>query len=233
MTIVTVIKLGNTSLRVSPQDRLFASDVLNVLGLRAEPFILQQLAHTYNLDVAEESLSNILEPTLTIQDFITLITHLQTAEAKRLQSKLGAIFQGYLEGDARLAAEIVDKSPAEDRRWLLARLESIEARKRFTSVIGKHGGEGDIFRLVSSLSNQSVLSMNSQAFRQKRGVKNTRDGMTAEELLRLSYLETASTEAIEKSQVYGNEEILALHRQTLDLEKQLWNTPEVDVPRAA
>jgi hypothetical protein len=232
MTIVTVIKLGNFSLRVSPQGRLFAYDVLNALGFEAEPFMLQQLAQTYKLDISEESLGN-LGLTLSFQDFITLITHLETPEAKRLQNKLGAVFQGYLEGDARLAAEIVDKSPAEDRRWLSARLESIEARKRFMSVISKHGGEGDIFRLVSSMSNQSVLSMNSQAFRLKRGVKNTRDGMTAEELLRLSYLETASSEAIEKSRVWGNEEILSVHRKTLGLEKHLWDTPEFDFPQAA
>jgi hypothetical protein len=75
--------------------------------------------------------------------------------------------------------------------------------------------------------------MNSQAFRLKRRVKNTRDGMTAEELLRLSYLETASSEAIEKSQVQGNEEIVALHRKTLGLEKQLWDIPAFDLPQAA
>jgi hypothetical protein len=42
-------------------------------------------------------------------------------------------------------------------------------------------------------------------------------------LLRLSYLETVSTEALEKGQTKGNEEILALHRKTLGIEKQLWD----------
>ena len=233
MTIVTVIKLGNSSIRLSPTGRLFASDVLTSLGLEFDPFTLQNLCLTHSIKPLDEVLGNTPESTLGWQDFITLITHLATPEAKRLQSKLGSIFQGYLEGDINLAADIADKSPAEDRRWLSARLESIEARKRFMAIIAKHGGQGDIFRVVSSLSNLSVLKMNSQELRQRRKVKNTRDGMTAEELLRLSYLETASTEAIEKAGISGNKDILALHQKTLGLERQLWDTEQPEFLNAA
>ena len=233
MTIVTIIKLGNSSIRLSPRGRLFANDILACLGLENDPFTLQQLAKNYHLNLTEENVDHTLESTLGFRDFITLIVQLDTPQAKRLQNRLGTLFQGYLEGDARLAAEIVEKSPAEDRRWLSARLESIEARKHFMATIAKHGGQGDIFRLVSSLSNLSVLNMNSQTLRQKRNVKNARDGMTAEELLRLSYLETASAEAIERSQVRGNDEIVTLHRKTLGLEKQLWDIDQPEFLNAA
>ena len=225
MTLATTTKLGNFYLRLSPQQRLYGLDVLKALGLEPDLNTFQHIAASYQIDLSIEHLDGISEPTLSWLEVVRLISFLDTPEAKRWRTKAWSIFQRYLEGDVHLAAEIVEKSPSSERRWLSARLESIEARKHFMAMIAKHGGEGDVFRQISSMSNQSVVKMNSQELRQLRKVQNTRDGMTAEELLRLSYLETASAEALEKSQVKGNQAILALHRKTLGIEKQLWDEP--------
>jgi hypothetical protein len=235
MTPVTTTKLGNSRVRVSPQERLYALDILEALGLEPHLNILQHIATNYQIDVTIEHLNGISEPTLSWPEVVRFISVIDTPEAKRWRTKAWSIFQRYLEGDVRLAAEVFEKSPPSERRWLSARLESIESRKRFMATIAKHGGEGDIFRHISSLSNQSVLKMNSQELRQQRKVRNTRDGMTADELLRLSYLETTSAEALEKSQVKGNDDILALHRKMLGIEKQLWDEPNewVFYPQAA
>lgn len=50
--------------------------------------------------------------------------------------------------------------------------------------------------------------------------------MSTTELLRLSYLETATSKAIEQRQVKGNDQILRLHRQNAEIEQQLWEQME-------
>lgn len=167
------------------------------------------------------------EATLSYTDYVMLAFGLNTLEARRWHGKASDILRCYLEGDIVLAAEVAERSPSpEHRRWLSARLENVESRKRFMSTVAKHGGQDPIYQQVSSLSNRSVLKMNSTDFRRSRKARNTRDGMTATELLRLSYLETATSKAIEQHRAKGNDQILRLHRQNAEIEQWLWEQME-------
>jgi len=226
MNSLTFTKLGRHTVRTSPDGRYHALDALGAMGVR-EPQQADTLLSELGLGAGHHDFGGEQgpEPTLTEADLATLAFALTTPEARRWRDRARDLLAGYLAGDVRLAAEIAERNPdAEKRRWLSARLESTEARKRFMSVVARHGGEGDIFRQVSSLSNRSVLNMNSAAFRRERGVKDTRDGMTASELMRLTYLETASAQAIEAHAAHGNDAILGLHRRNADNERKVWRT---------
>jgi hypothetical protein len=54
--------------------------------------------------------------------------------------------------------------------------------------------------------------------------------MTAAELLRLSYLESATTKALEKKGVRGNEQILKLHATNAEIERRLWEETDGGEP---
>lgn len=220
-------RLGKVQVRSTPDGRISACDALVALGLEGSPERLQEILRQHSLEPHFHNFGKGREPVLSYGDFVSLSFALETPEARRWRSKARDLLRRYLEGDIQLAAEVAERSPSpEHRRWLAARLESVESRKRFMSIVAKHGGEGSIYRQVSSLSNRSVLQMDSGEFRRKRRVKNTRDGMSAAELLRLSYLESASTQAIEARGVRGNEQILKLHQENAEAEHRLWDEPD-------
>lgn len=219
-------KFGKHTVRTTPDGRLSAFDVLRALG-QGGGLDWPGLSARFGVGAGDHDFGTEVgpEPTLTWAQVAALAFGLDTPEAKRWRDRAVGLLAGFLAGDVQLAAEIAERNPdADRRRWLSARLESTEARKRFMSTVAKHGGEGDIFRLVSSLSNRSVLNMNSAAFRRERGVRDTRDGMTAAELMRLTYLETASAQAIEAHGAHGNDQILSLHRKNAENERKVWES---------
>jgi hypothetical protein len=221
------VRLGKVQVRGTPDGRISAYDALEALGLEGSPERLQEILRQHDLEPRFHNFGEGREPVLGYADFVSLSFALETPEARRWRSKARELLRRYLEGDIQLAAEVAERSPSpEHRRWLAARLESVESRKRFMSTVARHGGEGNIYRQVSSLSNRSVLRMDSGEFRRKRRVKSTRDGMSAAELLRLSYLETASARAIEARGLRGNEQILRLHQENAEAERRLWDEPD-------
>jgi hypothetical protein len=228
------VRFGKSSVRATPDGRIHALEALRSLGLSGVPEELEALARAHGLRPSLRSFGGVREAALSYTEYAMLVFSLDTLEARRWRGRAREILRRYLEGDVTLAAEVVERSPSPGhRRWLSARLESVESRKRFMSTVAKHGGEGHIYQQVSSLSNQSVLKMNSADFRRARKARNTRDGMTATELLRLSYLEAATSKAIEQRRARGNEQILRLHRQNAEIEQQLWEqTEQPDNPGA-
>lgn len=221
------VRLGRVQVRSTPDGQISAYDALEALGLEGSPERLQGILRQHDLEPRFHNFGEGREPVLGYGDFVSLSFALETPEARRWRSKARELLRRYLEGDIQLAAEVAERSPSPEHRcWLAARLESVESRKRFMSTVARHGGEGNIYREVSSLSNRSVLRMDSGEFRRKRRVKNTRDGMSAAELLRLSYLETASARAIETRGLRGNEQILRLHRENAEAERRLWDEPD-------
>lgn len=217
------IKLGKTSVRRNRHGQFHALDALGALGLEQNAETLEHLQAEYHLTLRYTDFGEGKEAVITGDDFTKLLFVLDNPEARRLRQKSQDIYRRYLEGDILLASEVAERSPhPEDRRWLAARLDNMESRKRFMSTVAKHGGEGDIYRQVSSVSNQSVLKMNSTEFKKKRKVKNTRDGLTPMELIRLSYLETVTAKDLEEKGLKGNEAILKTHKRNAETEQQLW-----------
>lgn len=217
-------RLGSAEVRVTPEGRLHAAEALAVLGVElADGWAF--LAARHELPDTGYDFGEGRVPTLTPQDFSRLAFELDTPQARRWQARARQLLGAYVAGDVQAAAEIAERSPdPERRRWLSARLESTEARKQFMAAVARHGGEGSVFREVSSISNRSVLDQDSASLRRERGARLTRDAMTAQELLRLSYLESASAQAIAASRVQGNQAILDLHRRTAERERATWGS---------
>jgi hypothetical protein len=223
------LQFGEKRIPTSFDQHLQASVVFEVLGL-AQPQDWTAYAKEQDFEGILRSFGGGLEPAFTMQEFVRLILETDTPKAKRLRRRSQDILAKAFLGDVRLAAEIAERNPKpEARRWLSARLENTEARKELMRVVSKHGGEGLIYGQLGSISNRSILGTDSATIRRERGVQNTRDGLNTEELLRLTYLETSTANAIGAQRVHGNEAILNLHFAVAEKERETWHfVPEFE-----
>lgn len=200
---------------------LHAQRALELLGL-APPADWPSYARAHGLISPERDFGIGPEPTLSLPEFVRLGFSSQTPQARRWQKSAQKLLARMLAGD-RLSAEIADANPdPQAGRWLHARLENQNARKTLMSTVARHGGSAEIYGQLGSVSNASVLGMDSATLREQRGVKATRDGLNTDELLRLSYLESATARAIEERGVQGNAAILQVHRSLAAQERQTW-----------
>ena len=201
---------------------LHARSALEALGLEL-PANWADYARFEGLSSPERDFGCGPEPTLSLVEFVRLGFSARTSQARRWQRQAQGQLVRMLSGDVRLSAEIAEASPEPGAaRWLHARLENQNARKALMSTVARHGGSELVYGQLGSISNRSVLGMDSASLRRERGVKVTRDGLNTDELLRLSYLESASARAIQEQGLRGNEAILGMHRQLAEQERQTW-----------
>ncbi|MFC6618122.1 DNA damage response protein DdrC [Deinococcus radiophilus] len=222
-TAPLTLEFGSTKLTASHDGLLQASGALAQLG--ADKVDWDWFRERHGLTSPARDFGAGPEPTLSVPEFVALAFKLDTPAARRWRKRSQDLLASALTGDVKLAAQIAERNPDPDaRRWLAARLESTEARRELMSTVARRGGHGAVYRQLGSLSNRSVLGMNSTALRRERGVKNTRDGLSSAELLRMAYLDTATARALEEQNAEGNAAILAVHEQTLIREQKLWES---------
>ncbi|WP_221090157.1 DNA damage response protein DdrC [Deinococcus aquaedulcis] len=218
------LDFGTVRLPISADGLLHAPTALKHLGLSDDRF--QATLDALKVETDTRDYGAGPELALSIPDFTRLAFTLDTPQARRWRKRAQDLLTRALQGDVRLSAQIAERNPdPEARRWLAARLESTQARRELMSTVARHGGEGPVFGQLGSISNRSVLGTNSAAIRRERGVKQTRDGLSATELLRLAYLDTATTRAIQERGAHGNDAILKLHEHVARRERAGWETP--------
>ncbi|WP_216323711.1 DNA damage response protein DdrC [Deinococcus aestuarii] len=219
------LEFGTQRLPASADGLLHAASALSTLGVPM-PADWTAFSEEHDLTSPERDFGVGPEATLSAAEFAGLSFALSTPEARRWRRRAQVLLARALTGDVRLAAEIAERNAnPEARRWLTARLESTEARRTLMSTVARHGGEGRVYGQLGSISNRSVLGTDSATIRRERGVKQTRDGLRSEELLRLAYLDTATARAIAGRGAQGNEAILRLHEEVARRERHLWDHP--------
>lgn len=218
------LEFGTHRLPASADGLLHAATALTTLGL-SMPADWAAFAQEHDLHSPERDFGVGPEATLDPAEFARLAFTLNTPEARRWRKRAQTLLARALVGDVRLAAQIAERSADPDaRRWLAARLESTGARRELMSTVARHGGEGPVYGQLGSISNRSVLGTDSATIRRERGVKQTRDGLRTDELLRLAYLDTATARAIEEQGARGNAAILRLHEEVARRERALWES---------
>ncbi|MFD1731710.1 DNA damage response protein DdrC [Deinococcus malanensis] len=224
-SLPNILEFGNVRLPVSADGLINAAAALAQLGL-AFPADWADFARTQDLQSSERDFGAGAEPTLHPDEFTRLAFVLDTAEAKRWRKRAQTLLSRAMQGDVRLSAQIAERNPdPEARRWLAARLESTHARRELLSTVSRHGGSGQVYGQLGSISNRSVLGTDSATIRRERGVKQTRDGLNSTELLRMAYLDTATARAIQEHGAHGNAAILRVHEQVARRERLGWEMP--------
>ena len=224
-TLPQTIEFGTQRLPASLDGQLYAPAALRALGLDM-PADWAAFAQQHGLELATSDFGAGEEPTLSVPEFAALAFALDTPEARRWRKRAQELLARAMRGDIRLAAQVAEANPdPEARRWLAARLESTSARRELMSVVARHGGQGPVYGQLGSISNRSVLGTDSATIRRERGVRQTRDGLSSTELLRLAYLDTATARAIQERGLHGNQAILRLHEHVARRERQSWDVP--------
>nr|WP_246351109.1 DNA damage response protein DdrC [Deinobacterium chartae] len=218
--------LEENAVRVTPEGRLSVHDLLRAVEVPVPELAWTDLlrAHPgHTRGAVQYDFGEGPVPVLPKAAALRVLMVIDTPRAAKLRDWMSTTLLRLADGDVTLAAEIAERNPdPRRRRWLSARLDGLEARKTFMARVAEHGGSGAVFRQVSSISNRSVLGLDSTSFRALRGVRDTRDGMTREELARMTYLEIASAEALEASGARGNDQILEVHQRVAERERALW-----------
>jgi hypothetical protein len=218
------LEFGTVRLPISADGLLHAPTALTQLGVADREW--PSLAQEHDLGADQRDFGVGPEPALTVADFARLAFTLDTAQARRWRRRAQELLVRAMQGDVRLAAQVAERNPdPEARRWLTARLESTHARRELMSTVARHGGEGNVYGQLGSISNRSVLGTDSATIRRERGVRQTRDGLSSTELLRLAYLDTATARAIQDRGAHGNDAILKLHQFVARRERLGWETP--------
>lgn len=219
------LEFGSVRLPASADGQLYAPTALLALGVTM-PGDWQSFARLNDLELQTRDFGAGPEPSLSVPEFTRLAFTFDTAEAKRWRRRAQDLLARAMQGDIRLAAQVAEANPdPEARRWLAARLESTASRRELMSTVARHGGQGNVYGQLGSISNRSVLGTDSATIRRQRGVKQTRDGLSSTELLRLAYLDTATTKAIQERGAHGNAAILQLHEHVARRERLNWVTP--------
>ncbi|MXV19478.1 DNA damage response protein DdrC [Deinococcus xianganensis] len=219
------LDFGTVRLPVSADGLLHAAAALTQLGVPEDAHAATLAAHDLTTDTADFGAGP--EGALSVPAFTALCFALDTTQARRWRRRAQDLLARALQGDVRLAASIAERNPdPEARRWLAARLDSTHARRELMSTVARHGGAGNVYGQLGSISNRSVLGTDSATIRRERGVKHTRDGLSSTELLRLAYLDAATTRAIQDRGAHGNAAILRVHEHLARHERQGWDSTQ-------
>lgn len=219
------LEFGTVRLPVSADGLLLASSALAQLGLDVSGW--DALATEHNLTSPDRDFGAGPESTLSLPEFVRLAFVVDSAGARRWRKRAQELLTRAMSGDVKLAAQIAERSAdPEARRWLAARLESTDARRELMATVARHGGAGNVYGQLGSISNRSVVGLDSATIRRERGVKATRDGLSSTELLRMAYLDAVTTRAITERGAHGNAAILHLHERLARHERRGWAGPE-------
>ena len=129
------------------------------------------------------------------------------------------IIKRYIEGDITLADEIVERNieqtgSTKDAEWLQERIEGKTARKQLTDTLQQRGATKATYIKVSADTNKYILGASASEIKQSRGVKDTREGLTALELAALNFTERLSKQRIEQINAIGHRELSYQHNRT-------------------
>jgi hypothetical protein len=94
-----------------------------------------------------------------------------------------------------------------DDGWILARLDGIVQRRRFTETLKDHGVQGAGFAICTDGINKEVLGHSARQLKRARGVPagaRTRDQLGALELAALRFAEAMAEERMGDDHVRGN-----------------------------
>lgn len=125
------------------------------------------------------------------------------------------VFKRYLQGDASLAEEIIDRNNnPEDLKRIELRAKARRTNKQLNSAIAAHGG--DCYRVVANINNVAVTGKTAREIRAIRKVKHTRDGLDSLELTMLAAAEELEASGYEARGVSGNDAIVNIVKEVGD-----------------
>ncbi len=149
---------------------------------------------------------------MNIDGVLQIIMFLTGSKAAKFRQDAAHLICRYLSADITLADEIVqaNKDNSSALKRIQARIEGIEARNRFTDTIKEHGGEGEVYSIVTDKNNVAITGMHAWQLKKARGIKNPRDGFSTSELIGTRLAESLEADQLDIRDSHGNRVIIGV-----------------------
>jgi hypothetical protein len=142
--------------------------------------------------------------------------HLASYLSPEFANYVAQTFQRYLEADATLAIEIIDRNNnPEDLKKIEQRARTKLSNRGVNAAIKLCGGE-KVYPVVADLNNVAVTGQTAKDIKLARNVKQTRDGMSLFELSMIEAAENLEEAALRNKRPKGDKPIAEVCRAVAD-----------------
>jgi hypothetical protein len=161
-----------------------------------------------------EFASNIQSIVAGKEGILQILSILPGEVGTKYRQEAAKLVLAFLEAPAELAIAAIDRIDNEsDLKRVQARVEAKISNKNLNAAIQSAGGS--CFAAVANINNIAILGGNAKQV--ARGVKKTRDGLSAAELSALNLTQIYEQQAIESSPDRGDNKILAKCKTIADI----------------
>lgn len=214
--VIKTLALPEREVRTTPDKRVSVYDAIKaVTGTRNARVVHDRICERYPEVVAKcynfkfPGRGQRPTPVTNKQGLVYIFSLLPGTVGHEIREDAATLIVRYIEGDATLAEEMIDRQEDPDTLQRLAvRAKGKGVRLLMTQTIQAHGGESgpqvNTYRTVSSMFNKAVMRHPSQEIQRYTGERNTRDGLPSIHLTMLMMAEELYAHRVKQERVYGH-----------------------------
>jgi hypothetical protein len=149
-------------------------------------------------------------PVTNKEGLVYVLSLLPGTVGHEIREDAAALIVRYIEGDATLAEEIIDRQDDPEQLQRIAlRAKGKQARSLLTRTIQAHGGEGgtqgpNTYRTASSMFNRAITQHSSKEIQTYTGEAATRDGLPSIHLTMFMMGEELLAHTVKREHIYGH-----------------------------
>lgn len=233
---VMIPELNNARIRRTPDGKCSVYDLIEVVGGQKNPKqVWKRISEKYSEVVTEcdyfkfPGRGQRETPVVDAKGWAYVLGLLPGVMGKQYREKAADIVTRYVQGDVKLAAEIVERNDNEaDLEWLESRVRSKINRKRLVGIYKAHGVRnlgrgGNGYAICTNMLYSGLYGTNAKGLRRRKGLSskaNLRDSFTVSELNTVAFSEDLSGKKVKVVNAKGNDECAAV---TYDVAKRVAN----------
>jgi hypothetical protein len=216
-SIVSALSFESDEIRTTNDGRISLYDFIRVVGGQKSPHeVWKRLCEQYSeyshilSDYSFGGKGGAAKKTIVItkEETLQILSTLPGVAGKKYRQEAAKLVLAFLDAPAELAIAAIDRIEDEsDLKRVKARIDAKVSNKNLNAAIQSAGGS--CFAAVANINNIAILGGTAKQIQLARGVKKTRDGLTASELSMLNATEIHEQQAIEFSLDRGDNAIIA------------------------
>jgi hypothetical protein len=226
INIVSALSFENDEIRTTENNQMSVFDFIRVVGGSQNPSqTLKRMQKTYPevipmcYDFKFPGKGQRNTPVADKEGILRILNLLPGLAGKLYRQEAAKIVLAFYDAPAELAIAAIDRIEDDfDLKRVQARIEAKISNKNLNAAIQSAGGS--CFATVANINNIAILGGTAKQIQLARGVKKTRDGLTAAELSMIAATENHEQQAIESSPDRGDNRILSKCKTIADIMAQ-------------
>jgi hypothetical protein len=214
--LLTIIpELDNAAIRRTPDSRCSVYDLISATGGQTNPRDTWKTLVERHPEVVGKT-DNFKfpgrgqreTPVTDREGWAYILGLLPGVMGRKYREEAANLVVRYLDGDIKLAAEVVDRNENhQDLEWLETRLRGKINRKRLTGIYKSRGVTGKGYGTCTNQLYSGLYGTTAKGLRKRKGLPdkaNLRDHVSISELNEISFSEDLSGKRIVKVEAHGN-----------------------------